>query len=97
MNSPVTAPIIAAGRVIRSAARMKGRALGSMTVRSWARRDAPITRVTSSRPRGTCWKPATVLMKTMKNTKYAAMRIFGVIPMPNQRMNTGPIATAGTE
>ena len=97
MNSPVTAPIMAAGKVIRSAARMNGNALGSMTVRSCARRDAPITRVASSRPRGTCWNPATVLMNTMKNTKYAAMRIFGAIPRPNHRMNTGPMATAGTE
>jgi hypothetical protein len=33
----------------------------------------------------------------MKSTKYAAIRIFGVIPSPNHRMNTGPMATAGIE
>src|ERR687896_1649068 len=97
MNSPTTAPIMAAGSVMRSAARMYGSELGNSTDRIVAQRAAPITRVTSSRPGGTCRMPSTVLMNTTKNTKYAASTILGVSPMPNQWMQTGPSATAGME
>ena len=95
MNSPMIAPMRAAGIVMRSAVTMKGSALGSTTFRNTASGAAPITRTTDTSCGGTVATPASVLRKTTKKTKVAARRTFGSIPMPNQMIMSGASAIFG--
>src|SRR5512132_2362848 len=92
-NSPTRAPMRASVEAVLRAAKMKGRAVGRLNLKSIWLREAHIERISRREFSGTDDRPDRVLTRITKNAVETAITILEEMPNPNQTMNRGARTT----